>query len=1029
MKSNHFFHLLIVACLLGTSLFCSVDSHAQLVKHESLLSFEGKSPNKMWQTNHSNIAISKRHFKDGQQSLCWKFQPNGTLTLDKDLKFEPKDPTGKDTFLSTFVVWIYNEKAIDDVARFQFLKNKKVCNYFDCRLNFTGWRGIWVDYERDMEGKAQEGMNQMRIIAPKTSGKLYLDQMITAIKTDARQQTPDLQVPFVNKETKEHWLLIYKHSFYKPDIALRPLTNNDKEAIKTISTRFEESIYHPNKLKKSTLQSIRQAYNNYHITYKNGIVTGRPLFHCRQSECFQRMLGKEWDKNMMEHQGIDLKTYFKWMYSAAEAYKNTELTDAKDELKNIFLNMYRHQVDQGVSYGSCFGNIHHYGYSFRHYYKALFLMKKVLKDTGYLQDAEKAMRWYAITNEVYPIPTKAGISMDAFNTQTEGRIASILMMEDSPEKVQYLRSFSRWIQWGCYPANGLEDSFKLDGSAYHHCNNYPAYAVGGLDGATNMIYLLSHTSYAVDSLATETVNNVLLKMRFYCNKLNFPLAMSGRHPDGRGKITPNFYARMALVGSPNQKQKIDSRIAKAFLRLVKTPNTKEGKPEWEPKRATGFEKKVITILHQAGFKAEPTPTGNLSLPYACSSVQREQNWSAVVRGHSRYLWAAEHYLGANLFGRYLAHGSMQIMTAPDGITVTPITSGWQEAGFDWGRIPGTTAIHLPIKELHARIYNVDTFSGVEEMLYSDEAFAGGLSFRETNGNFGMKLHEHDKYNGSHKARKSWHFFANEIVCLGSDIENVENNHPTETTIFQLAIFNKKQKANAEALQIKGNTLVDIYGTGYYFPDNEVSKLKLNNNFPQYSLNEETTKPTKGNWTSLVINHGKAPKNESYEYAVLPNVSSARMQKLSKHVDYTIIKKDRDAHIVQKENMMSYVLFEPLKNFTKGLIINTNNSCLIMTNELKNSVQLSIANPDLALYTGPADVLLDKDGKRTERSIYSRPWIHNESKIIPIQITLEGSWELKQSVKNVELISRTKEQTIVEIKTQHGLSSDLTLIAY
>ena len=72
--------------------------------------------------------------------------------------------------------------------------------------------------------------------------------------------------------------------------------------------------------------------------------------------------------------------------------------------------------------------------------------------------------------------------------------------------------------------------------------------------------------------------------------------------------------------------------------------------------------------------------------------------------------------------------------------------------------------------------NVDTFSGMEEMLYSDEAFAGGLSQVKLNGNFGMKLHEHDKYNGSHRARKSYHFFNGTIVCLGTDIENTNEEN-------------------------------------------------------------------------------------------------------------------------------------------------------------------------------------------------------------------------------------------------------------
>ena len=71
--------------------------------------------------------------------------------------------------------------------------------------------------------------------------------------------------------------------------------------------------------------------------------------------------------------------------------------------------------------------------------------------------------------------------------------------------------------------------------------------------------------------------------------------------------------------------------------------------------------------------------------------------------------------------------------------MTPATSGWQQEGFDWNRIPGVTSIHLPLEQLKAKVMNVDRFSGMEEMLYSDEAFAGGLSQQKENGNFGMEV--------------------------------------------------------------------------------------------------------------------------------------------------------------------------------------------------------------------------------------------------------------------------------------------------
>lgn len=227
----------------------------------------------------------------------------------------------------------------------------------------------------------------------------------------------------------------------------------------------------------------------------------------------------------------------------------------------------------------------------------------------------------------------------------------------------------------------------------------------------------------------------------------------------------------------------------------------------------------------------------------------------MVRGHSRYLWDAEHYLDANFYGRYLGYGSMQVLTAQPGERVTFTTSGWQENGFDWNRIPGATSIHLPFDQLRAKVLNVDAFSGMEEMLYSDEAFAGGLSQERENGNFGMKLHEHDKYNGSHRARISYHFFGNTIVALGSDIENVNQDYPTETTVFQLAAITPEEKTYWDNWKDNGHTYLAPNGVGYYVPGN----VQFEKNFPQVTVGERSVKPTSGDWVSLVFNHGKAPQ--------------------------------------------------------------------------------------------------------------------------------------------------------------------------
>lgn len=166
---------------------------------------------------------------------------------------------------------------------------------------------------------------------------------------------------------------------------------------------------------------------------------------------------------------------------------------------------------------------------------------------------------------------------------------------------------------------------------------------------------------------------------------------------------------------------------------------------------------------------------------------------------------------------------------------------------------------------------------MEEMLYSDEAFAGGLSQGKMNGNFGMKLHEHDKYNGTHRARKSFHFIDGMIVCLGSDIENTNTDYPTETTIFQLAVTDKEAHDYWKNNAGEGKVWMDHLGTGYYVP----VAARFEKNFPQYSRMQDTGKETKGDWVSLIIDHGKAPKAGSYEYAILPGTDRKTMTAFAK----------------------------------------------------------------------------------------------------------------------------------------------------
>ena len=66
--------------------------------------------------------------------------------------------------------------------------------------------------------------------------------------------------------------------------------------------------------------------------------------------------------------------------------------------------------------------------------------------------------------------------------------------------------------------------------------------------------------------------------------------------------------------------------------------------------------------------------------------------------------------------------------------------------------------------------------------------------------------------------------------------------------------------------------------------------------------------------------------------------------------------------------------------------------LVMIGGGKGGLTVSVADPDLRFYEGPSDEVFDADGKRRERSIYSRTWIDNPSEASELEVVIRGRWQ-------------------------------------
>ena len=334
-------------------------------------------------------------------------------------------------------------------------------------------------------------------------------------------------------------------------------------------------------------------------------------------------------------------------------------------------------------------------------------------------------------------------------------------------------------------------------------------------------------------------------------------------------------------------------------------------------------------------------------------------------------------------------------------------------GWDWCHIPGTTAAVLPMDQMKATVLNVDEFSGYEEMLISDEWFAGGVTHKGQNGAYAMKLHEHDKYNGSLRAKKSFFVVENRIVCLGSDIENSLEGAPVHTTLFQKSLDSSEE--DIQFISEEG-FIKDHDGVTYIVRD---AKIHFRSGL-QHSLHEESDMPTEGPFELAYIDHGDIVKDGRYEYAViLPGGTSDAA------ASYEIVRHDSNVHSVKDipTGIVSAAIFE--EGSVDQHIVYSSPAMLMYSAE-GDVMTLSVANPDLALYEGESDEKFDAEGKRLERSVYSRYWIDNPCAPTTVKVTVKGLWDISDDNGSDVVCIHVNGNTSLTFKSKEARTEEITL---
>ncbi|MBV7440175.1 polysaccharide lyase 8 family protein [Weeksellaceae bacterium TAE3-ERU29] len=315
------------------------------------------------------------------------------------------------------------------------------------------------------------------------------------------------------------------------------------------------------------------------------------------------------------------------------------------------------------------------------------------------------------------------------------------------------------------------------------------------------------------------------------------------------------------------------------------------------------------------------------------TIHKRPEYSFNVRAVSPRTRRTERGNNENLLGRVLPDGSTNIQVY--GGEYRNIMPFWE-----WDKIPGVTA----------RDYDEDkeiTINWGKEA--GTSSFVGGVS----DGVYGATVYTQD-YDGV-KAKKSYFFFDDAVVCLGSDITSKEKENITTTVnqTYSRGDIYGLQNGQITSITNEGNITADAIwhnDIGYVFPKKTKLELsnknqrgswgQINKRFPLTELEDKIFK--------LWINQGVSPTNATYEYIVLPGISKDELVNNYANQYIKVLENNGKIQAVEdtKLNITQAVFFEPgTLAWGKDKVI-VDKPCILQLRELPNkSTVISVADPN------------------------------------------------------------------------------------
>jgi len=1046
---------------LTSNLTLTTDILAQRISFESSADLEGVT---------GSATVSADRFKDGRQALLWEWSAPEPLIFHDLPGLEHATgeyPGGQPEQLEPSYVprsrqgglklWVYRESSNPD-GRLEFRigadsndARDRPAYRFEMSQNFTGWRALWVHFEEDAragEGAGTEPLRTLRIepSPDMADDRVYLD-MLQLVTYMSGKRHSDWQ--FANRKVTTRtdpyrvlpaWQALGR--FADVPLGGRSL-DDDYQDFAVIEQRYEQLLLGsgrtdsgvgvPDNASGGTPGESFAQYLDRRVAAANrewdalGIdesprgVTGMPLFASRE-----------------EHPAELGRTY----QQAGEQILAPLALDYRrnpgDASKRRVMMLLAHLADQGWAAGSALGTSDHL-IRVNPYANAVFLLRNELRQAGLLRDHQRAIAWYTRFGALSELDTSVGENSDHIRGGAGPKLISVLLMEDSPEKVARMLAFRDYLIHVGNFAPGYADTIKPDYTIFHHAAAYQnVYGVQGVTTLAMLDWLMRGTRFSLPEETTERLRDTLMAQFDIAADFQLHPALSGRFPytnSGIDRFMLPGFAFAAMEDNRLVEPGLGAALAWAYRRTDLADTFGSLLPRLNYYGSFGTLQIMAEAVRQAeGLEWEP-PTGHFTFPYGAAANHKRPGWAASVRGWSRYVWDWESgHQGENPYGRYLAFGSLLLFTRGEPLSLQ--ASGIDlDGGFHWAYAPGATTKALPMDRVLYEIEPTPLYREGKHRNFSGSTFAGGVSHRGLNGFYAMNLKDtvpsegKPLFDDSFRARKSFLFVDNQVIALGSGIANDDSDFPTITTLFQSTTENGRAMIDGATIdsahwqRYDGGVFTDPQGNQYIVPPGQSVVLEQSE---QSSLvprriaasaaggSGPAHLPVSAPHVKAWLDHGPSPGNGAYEYQILIQGEPGTASTLAATRSYRVHRRDNEAHVVEHlgKNLTAYAVFTP-QNGLPGAVEAVDTPLLLIAGESGDELRLSLADPDLRLGVWPRNM------SRMPDAIRNQPAGSHVA-----EIRLSGHWMLREPHPDVVALAAHPGQTAVRIRLDHGLTREL-----